>query len=115
MQHISKQNNKRKIAILFLIIWLVSFVGGCSAKLIYQANNNAPDWLNSIVVGAFVGLVFCSMSITIVSGNFADRWQTKSSENKFKAIYSLILGIPFFIISLGIFWKVLLNILALIP
>jgi hypothetical protein len=39
--------------------FLLSFVGGCTAKRIYQARNNDPVWLNSVVVAMFIGSFLC--------------------------------------------------------
>jgi hypothetical protein len=97
--------HKSKIVLSFLFVGLFSFVGGCTAKLIYQLNNEEPVWLNSIVVATFLGLGFCSMSFGGVVSSFFYGWKT----DKARAIWSLIVGIPFFLIGLFILWKVLLN------
>lgn len=51
------------LSLMLGLCFLTSFVGGCSAKLIYQINNNEPIWLNSVVVAIFLGLFFCSWGL----------------------------------------------------
>src|SRR5689334_22435636 len=104
-----KIEHKSKIDVIFFLGGILSFVGGCTAKFIYQSNNNEPVWLNSIVVGIFVGSGFCFMSLMAISVSFLYGWKT----DKARAIWSLIVGIPVFFIGLFILWKVLLNLLAL--
>ena len=104
----------QKIALFFGLIWFLSFLGGCTSKLIYQFNNDSPDWLNSIVVGTFLGISFCSMGLGAISANFVTRWSSKSGIDKFKFIYALIFGIFFSLASLVVFWAVLKNLWVLI-
>jgi len=104
----------QKIALFFGLIWFLSFLGGCTTKLIYQINNDSPNWLNSIVVGAFAGTTSCSMSLVAFSSIFVSKWSSKSAKEKFLSIYALVFGTLFFLGSLAIFWKVLNNIWVLI-
>jgi len=115
MQNSLPANAKQKIKLssLFYIVWLVSFLSGFIAKAIYQVNNE-PDWLNSVVVGLFLGLGLCSMSVATMTSNFIVPWNTKPVEKKGKAIFSLVVGIPILLIGLFVLQKVLMNLLALI-
>jgi len=115
-QNDSIKNGKRKsnIVLIFVLIWFMSFIGGCTTKLIYQFNNDSPDWLNSIVVGTFLGIAFCSMSLVAISAFFVNKWNSKSAKEKLTSIYALILGTLFFLASLAVFWTVVKNLLVLI-
>ncbi len=48
------------LGLLFSSCFLVSFVGGCAAKLTYEVMNHNPMWLNTVVVAVFGGLFLCS-------------------------------------------------------
>jgi len=103
---------KSKIDLIFGLCWLLSFVSGCTAKLIYETYN-APACLNSVVVGAFVGLGVCFMSLTAITSSIVHGMKTDSFGKKARAILSMIIGIPILFIGLFILWKVAVNLLEM--
>jgi hypothetical protein len=108
-ENMMKTEHKSKIVLFFLLIGISSFVGGSAAKLIYQLNNDKPEWLNSIVVGFFLGVGFFFMSGGGIISSALYGWRT----DKVRAIWSLIVGIPIFLLGLFTLWKVLLDLFAL--
>ena len=103
-----KKGRLSKLILIFGLGWLLSFVGGCSAKLSYEFFN-APAWMNSVIVGLFVGLACIFMSLAAIASSFNFDWHGSKSENKIKAIYSLVLGTVIFLAGLFVFWRVFLN------
>lgn len=104
---------KSKIDLLFGLGWLVSFMGGCTAKLLYEINNE-PGWLNSIVVGAFVGLGVCCASLAVISSVYIRSQKINTLDKKIWAALSILIGIPMFFIGLFVLFRVLQNILDLL-
>jgi hypothetical protein len=115
MQNNLPTNAKRKakLSSLFYLVWLMSFLGGFIAKVIYEINQE-PDWLNSVVVGMFMGLGLCSMSVATMTSNFIIPWNTKPAEKKGKAIFSLVVCVPIFLLGLFVLQKVSMNLWALL-
>ena len=102
-----------KPAMIFSLGWLLSFVGGCTAKAAYIFFN-APEWSNSVIGGLFVGLTCFFMSFAMVTSSSNFDWRVTTAQNKAKAIYSLIIGTVIFGVGLFVFWQVFLNLQALL-
>lgn len=102
------------LVLIFGLCFLPSFLGGCSAKLLYQINNG-PTWLNSVVVAAFGGAFFCSWGL---AGALASkkRWAgTNRFDYKVGAVllflfYSML---PLFL-GLFILWVAIRNFIELL-
>ena len=101
---------KAKIDLIFGLGWLLSFLGGCAAKFVYEVYN-APNWLNSVVVGLFVGLGICFASLMVVTSIFIHKSSINSLDKKIKAMLSLLISIPLFLVGLFVLWRVLENLL----
>jgi len=99
---------KIKIINFCLFAGLFSFLGGCTAKQIYQLNNDEPIWLNSIAVPTFSGLFLCFLCFGGILSSVVLGWKT----DKVKAIYALIVCIPIFFIGMFIIWTAFLKLLS---
>jgi uncharacterized membrane protein (DUF485 family) len=104
---------KLKLDLVFGLGWLISFIGGCSAKLIYEVNNE-PIWLNSVVVGIFIGLGICFASLMVITSVFIYKSRIDSFDKKARAILSLLITIPLFFVGLFVIWRALVNISELV-
>ena len=99
---------KRLIVFASGAIWILSFAGGCVAKLAYEYGN-VPGWVNSVIVGVFVGLGLCFMSLTVITGNILLGWDRSSIYKRLRVIAYLVVFIPVFFIGLLSLWKALEN------
>jgi len=111
----SVMNNIRrsKIDLIFGLGFLISFLGGCTTKLIYEFRNE-PDWLNSVVVAMFVGLGACFGSLMGVTSIIIYKSKIDSFDKKIKAIVSLLIAVPVFFVGLFVLWVALENFLRLL-
>ena len=113
MKNLFQKKTETILGLFFGSCLILSFVGGCSAKLAYQMMNNNPGWLNNIVVAMFVGLFFCSWG-TI--GVLASRklFRESSFDSKIKAIMMFVLfGIPPLIFGLFDLYLTFRNLVGL--
>lgn len=107
-----KIRNLSKPVLILLVCFLCSFVGGCTTKITYDFFNG-PEWLNSVVVGIFVGLGACFGSLMAITASM-EKWNSKSDFAKPKALLALILCIPMLLLGLLALWETLLNFSAII-
>lgn len=105
--------HKSKIDLIFGLGLLVSFLGGCTAKLIYEMRHE-PNWLNTVVVAMFIGLGACSGSLMGVTSIVIHRSKIDSFDQKIKAMVSLLIAIPVFFVGLFVLWRALGNLLELL-
>jgi hypothetical protein len=108
-----KKKNKLRIVLIFGAVWLLSFVGGCTAKFIYSFYNG-PIWLNTIIVGIFVGLGLCFMSLTVVIANIPYVWENHSLYKKARVLLWFLLSIAFFLAGIVSLWEAMMNLYAII-
>lgn len=105
--------SKSKTDLIFALGWLMSFIFGGAAKLAYEFFR-APEWLNSVVVGTFVGLGICFASLMAISSVIIYKSSIRTFSQIIRAILSMLIGIPLFLIGLFVLWKALLNLGQLI-
>jgi hypothetical protein len=102
------------LALLFSSCLLTSFIGGCSAKLLYETYLN-PPWLNSVVVAMFEGLFFCSWSLMGLLASRILYKQTDSFYSKVRAgLVFLFFSIPPMLIGLIILQIAIRNLIKLL-
>jgi hypothetical protein len=101
------------LGLFFSSCLLLSFIGGCSAKLLYEANNN-PVWMNTVVVAMFQGFFFCSGGLM---GLIASKklFQMNSLESRIRAsLIFLFFCIPPMFIGLFILNIAVRNLISLL-
>lgn len=106
-EDIMKSLEKSKIDLIFGFGFLLSFMGGCTAKYIYEANGYQPEWLNSVVVGLFMGLGFCSGSLMGITSIAIYHLRIDTFDKKIRAAFSLLIAILVFFFGIIVLWKVL--------
>jgi len=84
MKQLFQMKGDTVVSLLFSLCLLVFFIGGCSAKLLYEVYGN-PTWLNSVVVAIFEGLFFCSWGLIGLLASRKLYKQTNSFDSKVRA------------------------------
>ena len=88
---------------IFGLGWLISFIGGCTARYAYHVYGN-PKWLDALVF-ILGGLTSCFMSLTALASSFTYFWNTNSCEDKLKVVFAVFIGIPFFLLGVVGIWQ----------
>jgi hypothetical protein len=114
MKKLVQMKRNTILSLLISLCLVASFIGGCSAKLLYETYNNLP-WLNSVVVAIFEGLFFCSWSLMGFLASRTVYKQTKTLDSKVKAgLIFFFFGIPPMLIGLRIFQIAVRNFIELL-
>jgi len=106
MKKLFQQKGETILGLSFATSFFISFMGGCSAKLIYQVNGNQPDWLNSVVVAMSIGVFFCSVGFI---GLLASRKTIMQSKSLASIIKASLLFLFYFVVPMALGLLVLRN------
>jgi len=98
------------VSIIFGVIWLISFIGGCTARSLHTIYGY-PNWLDGLV-GVFIGLVCCSLSLMVITNVFAQSWYPEANRKKIKVLVALGYCIPIFLLGIFVLWRALIQLVS---
>jgi hypothetical protein len=110
MQPVPAENNAeqnmrllKRFGGIFVLVGLLSCLGGGMARFAWDIYGQ-PEWLDALV-GIFIGLAFCFMSLAIFAKAFTYDWDTNSCEAITQVLWAFVIGIPILFGGIFCLWK----------